>query len=232
MSKVLQIKNLNFKFQYESILKDISMTVDSGDFIVILGHNGSGKSTLLKAINRQLDVEKGKMFFSGQDLLKIPKAVYSKKVVCIDQHMENNIFCDFTIAENIETMLGNDAKLYTRKLQIFNKELAAKIDMKTKYLSGGQKQMLSLFLAIQRQPQLLLLDEHTAALDPKAAKRIMRLTDTTIAENNITCLMVTHNLDDVVKYGNKLIILKEGEICLNVDKSKKKITQDFVQEYF
>ena len=232
MNEVLAIKNLNFKIQQDYILKNISLTLHSGDFAVLLGHNGSGKSSLLKAICKQIAVKDESIVFLGKKLISLAQTKCNSQIALIDQYTVNNIFAELTIAENIKIMLADNLQTHLQQLKLFNVELAKKKDTQVKFLSGGQKQMLSLFLAVERRPKLLLLDEHTAALDPKAAKKMMEITNSYIRSNGITCLMVTHNLDDAVNYGNKTVILKEGKVVQVIDKTQEKYSADCLRKYF
>lgn len=218
----------------KTILSNINYQFESGDFIILLGNNGSGKSSLIKAINRTYNINSGKALLENKDIKNFKNKVFCKKVITLTQNYSESLFDSLTILENclIAKQRQNKAFLclsdkkerifFKAYLQNFNSTLSNNLDLVVNNLSGGEKQSFALALSVLYPPQLLLLDEHTSALDPKAAKRIMELTNQVINKYNITCLLTTHNLDIALNYGNKILVLNDGQISRDIDKHGKK----------
>jgi putative ABC transport system ATP-binding protein len=200
-------------------LKGINLTVNKGEFVIIIGGNGSGKSTLLKIISGEYAIDSGKMERSAL-------------VATVTQDTNKGTIGELTVLENIVISLAHAKaakfNFYKRKraivlllLQTLGLDLEHYIDAPLKSLSGGQRQMIAMLMAICTQPQLLLLDEHTSALDPKTQKILMEYTATYIQKNSVTTMMITHKLEDAINYGNRLIMLNEGRIILDVKGEEK-----------
>ncbi len=227
------------------ILKNICLNVKKGDFISIIGSNGSGKSTLLNMISGAVPESSGNIYFEGVDITRMPEYERSKIMSRVFQDPALGTCSNMTVRENLSMALNKGdlanlkycvryktERLYSILMDI-SLDLKKIIDVEVKYLSGGQKQALSLVMASVTNPKLLLLDEHTASLDPKTSKEIMGLTERIVKEKNITTLMVTHNLKDALLYGNRLIMLHGGEITLNLNEvQKKRLKSEDVLEKF
>jgi putative tryptophan/tyrosine transport system ATP-binding protein len=223
---MIKIDDLDFKLPNgQTIIKDLSCHIQPQDFIVLLGGNGSGKSTLIKCLNRYNLPSKGTITFDDVNIHKLGASVFAKKVITLTQFVRESLFFDLTIAENayvIETAYDSELrkqrnkKLFREKLKSyllhFNPTLANNLDEPLYNLSGGEQQILAFALYLQHQPEILLLDEHTSALDPKTADKVMKFTADIIKEKKLTCIMATHNLDFALEYGNRVIALNEGKI--------------------
>jgi putative tryptophan/tyrosine transport system ATP-binding protein len=238
MQKVLMtLSNVSFiASSQKSILQDICYTVYEGDFVVILGSNGSGKSSLLKLINKTYATQKG-------EILCAPHFDVSK-IMTLMQDVSDNLFSDFTVLENCliyESLINprymrigskKERSFYSDYLSRFLSNFSDKLDNLVTSLSGGQRQALALALALRHHPPLLLLDEHTSALDPKTAHSLMELTSREIGQQKITSLMTTHNIEHALFYGNRLIALNEGRIVFSIDgEEKKKLTKNDILAY-
>lgn len=214
---MLELKNINYQIDINSrkILNNISLKIEKLDFLVILGSNGSGKSTLSKIITKEILPNSGKVLYQEKGLINI-----------ISQNPEDNLFYNLSVRENIKLWSKNKLFDFAEYIAEFNANLALKLDLKVEKLSGGEKQALILALMLIHPPLILILDEHTSALDPKSAKHLMLLTAKKIVKQNITCIMTTHNLEHAINYGNKLVALKDGKIIFQAEiLAKSKITE-------
>lgn len=221
---ILNLKNvtLNFPGAERPALKQINYIVNRGDFVIVLGSNGSGKSTLLKLLYRSHLPNDGKIEFLGKAIAEHGMGHFSEKVGVLTQSCADSLFTSLTIYENyllVKKQKGltrvNNAKeraFLSDYLTDFNPNLCNKLDIVIDKLSGGEKQAFALALCLLQPPALLLLDEHTSALDPKTSNQIMQLTHKMIARHQITCLLTTHDLDIAMQYGNRILVLREGEI--------------------
>ncbi|TYC48154.1 ATP-binding cassette domain-containing protein [Weissella muntiaci] len=236
---VLELKGLQKIFfpgtvNQRHILKNIDLKVYPGEFISIIGNNGAGKSTLINAIAGALKVDKGEIEILGQTITKTNIRKRANWIARVFQDPKLGTADQLSVYENM--VLADDKQLSdyfkgydnTKKRTQFASRLAAldmgieaHIDTPVKYLSGGQRQALSLLMAIIRKPQLLLLDEHTAALDPKTSQTVMELTAQLIEQERLTALMITHDIDDALAYGNRLIMVQDGQIKLDVQGAEK-----------
>ncbi len=229
---MINIDNVSFKLpQGLSIIKDISCTIKEHDFVILLGSNGSGKSTLIKLLNRTYKPSNGKITLNNENINKFPDNIYAKKVITLTQFVRESLFFDLTIEENalmIETAYTPQQFSRTKfcenlksYLLGFNTKLSKSLKSPLYNLSGGEQQILAFALYLRHQPQLLLLDEHTSALDPKTAAKIMQFTATIVKEKQLTCVMTTHNLDFAIQYGNRVIALNEGQIVFDNNHRKE-----------
>ena len=220
---VLQDVNLSFVNVERAILQNINYQLFRQDFVIVLGSNGSGKSSLIKVIKQQYPLSSGNLIFQG-NLISQFDGNMQQEIILLSQIMQESLFFELTVLENCilwdmqtkklaSEKSSRSKKFFQQYLLDFNQKLADKIDTQTKKLSGGEKQALILGLCLLRKPKLLLLDEHTSALDPKTAEKIIMLTARLINQHKLTCMMTTHNLEHAIKYGNKLISLKDG--CIN-----------------
>jgi putative tryptophan/tyrosine transport system ATP-binding protein len=232
---LLQIKHLSLHIPAVErwILKDIDYTIYPGDIIIVLGGNGSGKSSLVKAIDGSYRCTKGKISLNEQPIAQLSSAERAKKIITLTQDMHGSLFLGMTVLENcllaelrhhtvsLKIASQSERTFFTAYLKQFNPKLSHKLDTQVERLSGGEKQSLALALCLFQPPQLLLLDEHTSALDPKTAASIMQHTYSEIQKHKITCLLTTHNLEMALQYGNRLLALKEGSIVLTADHAEK-----------
>ena len=223
---MIDVKNLNFSLPNGlHILKDINCAIAPQDFIVLLGGNGSGKSSLIKCLNRHYIPSKGTIHFNGKNIKKYNDNEFAISVITLTQFVRESLFFDLTIEENaLQIALAYDP--YLRKnfkkkaflqelrdyLAHFNRKLADSLKEPLYNLSGGEQQILAFALYLKHQPKLLLLDEHTSALDPKTANKVMKFTAEIIKEKQLTCIMTTHNLDFATEYGNRVMALNEGRL--------------------
>ncbi|MFC6177316.1 ABC transporter ATP-binding protein [Companilactobacillus huachuanensis] len=228
-----------------NILNNINLTINPKDFLVVLGTNGAGKSTLLDAITGTNQLTSGKILLNGDDITSENLAKRSRHISRVYQDPKSGTAPRMTVAENLllAKRRGLPRRLRLRKLNDHMEEfqklisnlptLDNRLNTFTEKLSGGQRQTLSFLMAIIQKPELLLLDEHTAALDPQTSKDLMELTSRIILEKELTCMMITHDLSDAMKYGNRLIVLKKGEIILDLNQEEKnKLTEADLLQYF
>lgn len=247
---MLKIRNLSKSFHNsysgENVLfRNINLNIEKGDFVSIIGSNGTGKSTLLNIISGIIKETSGNIFLEDMELTKMPEHKRTAIISRVFQNPALGTCPSMTVRENLSLAL-NKGKLINLKyclrykteelenlLKDISLDLKKFLDVKVQYLSGGQRQALSLVMASLSNPKLLLLDEHTAALDPKTANEIMQLTESIVREKNITTLMITHNLKDAIKYGNRLIMLHGGKVILDLnEEEKKKLTIEDILEKF
>ncbi len=216
-------------------LDHFSLTVEDGDFITIVGSNGAGKSTLFNAVAGSFLADSGKIMLDGQNITFVPDYKRSKYIGRLFQDPLKGTAPHMTIGENLALAYlragtGGVFSRITKKDQEKFREQLMKLDMGLEdrmnvpvgMLSGGQRQALTLLMATIVPPKLLLLDEHTAALDPSAAEKIMKLTQQIIEENHTTCLMVTHNLHQAVSVGNRTLMMADGHIVLDLKGEERK----------
>ena len=227
----LQVENLSYNYGTKEAVKQASLHVDAGEFVGIIGPNGSGKSTVLKNIYRGLAPDQGKIFLDGEDLLSMPYRRSALKLAVVGQ--ENEVPFDFTVEEMVamgrsphkklfEIDTPKDKKIVRHALEHMGMEQMAKRSYR--FLSGGEKQRVLIARAIAQESDFLILDEHTAALDPKTADLIMELTDRIVREKGLTALMVTHNLRYAAEYGDRLIMMHEGRDVLDLSGAEKERT--------
>lgn len=227
-------------------LNEVSLKLNEGDFVTIIGGNGAGKSTMLNAIAGMWKVDYGSIIIDGVDVTKMPENKRAKYLGRVFQDPMMGTAPDMEIQENMALAIrrgksrGLGWGITKKEKEIFKKELT-KLDLglenrmtsKVGLLSGGQRQALTLLMASMQKPKVLLLDEHTAALDPKTAAKVLELSEQIISENNLTAMMVTHNMNDAIKHGNRLIMMHEGKIIFDVSgEEKKKLTIDELLQKF
>lgn len=233
MTPLLSIKHLSLSLaaNNQPVLSDINLDVYPGDVVVILGGNGSGKSSLLKAIDKRSPVPDNCIFWEGRDINTFTRREYSLKVHTLTQSDRDSLFSSLTLFENYLIMQDKipkttvsrslQADTFREYLRPFSQRLADRVHQPVQSLSGGEKQMLALALIMIEPPKLLLLDEHTSALDPRTAKQTMKLTTELIERHHITCLLTTHNLDLAKQYGNRIVAIQQGCVLANLDASQK-----------
>ena len=208
------------------ILKGVNLEVNDGDFITIIGGNGAGKSTLLNSVAGTFPVTSGKIFIDGDDVTAEPEFKRAKYIGRVFQDTRMGTASDMSIEQNLAIALRwgiteRERGLYRELLSQLDLGLEHRLKDKTRFLSGGQRQALTLLMASFHQPKLLLLDEHTAALDPKTAAKVLVLTVKIVEEEKLTAMMVTHNMKDALRIGNRLIMLHNGNIILDLSKEEK-----------
>lgn len=239
---MLDLKNLSLTFYPGTInekvaLDHVSFHVEEGDFISVLGTNGAGKSTLLNVISGSLGCDSGQIILDGEDITKYPEYKRAKQIGRLFQDPLKGTAPNMTIEENLglaysrgkratlsRAIKKGDRSFFVEKLKELNLGLEDRISTNVGLLSGGQRQALTLLMATIVTPKLLLLDEHTAALDPKTAKQVMDITDKIVKEHQITTLMITHNMRQALEYGNKTIILNEGKIVKVLEGEERRNT--------
>jgi putative ABC transport system ATP-binding protein len=219
-------------------LNGVNLHLEQGDFCTIIGGNGAGKSTTLNAVAGVWPVDQGAIVLDGQNITGLPEHKRAGFLGRVFQDPMTGTAATMEIQENLalaarrgkSRTLGwgitrQEKGKYRELLQILDLGLENRMTAKVGLLSGGQRQALTLLMATLQQPKLLLLDEHTAALDPKTAEKVLRVTDQIIEENHLTALMVTHNMKDAIAHGNRLIMMHDGRVILNITgEEKKKLT--------
>ncbi len=228
------------------VLKGLSLSVNEGDFISFIGGNGSGKSTLLNVIAGSLMIEQGSMTLEGQNLLEFNEEERAQSISRVFQDPMMGTAPRMTVAENLAIALKRGEKrglgrtltqdTYLRLEGLVSKmglNLEEKLEDEVGLLSGGQRQVITLLMATVKKPKLLLLDEHVAALDPKATEQVMKITEERVQDEKITTLMVTHNMQHAIDYGNRLIMMDQGKIVIDVSgKEKSQLTVPNLVELF
>ena len=207
-------------------LDDLSLDVRRGDFITIIGANGAGKSTLLGAIAGSFITDSGELVLDGEDMTLLPEYRRARKIGRLFQDPMRGSAPDMTIEENLALAAGRggwlspvsraDRRFFRERVAMLEMGLEDRMNQPVGLLSGGQRQALTLMMATLNTPKLLLLDEHTAALDPATAEKVLALTKRIVAENGLTCLMVTHNMQSALELGNRTVMMNAGKIVMDV----------------
>ncbi len=248
---MLTVTNLNKTFNAgtvneKHVIKDLSLTVNDGDFITIIGSNGAGKSTLLNLISGNVPVDSGRINLGGTDITYQSDVKRAKRIGRVFQDPMMGTSPDMWIEENLALayrrtgrhtlrwgIKPQERETYRAALAQLNLGLEDRLQSKVGLLSGGQRQAVTLLMATLQKPELLLLDEHTAALDPKTAATVLTLSDQIIKEHNLTALMVTHNMQNAIDYGNRLIMMHDGRIIFDIaGEEKKKLTVEALLQKF
>ena len=248
---MLKLNNVKKTFNPGTInekkaLCGIDLQLNPGDFVTVIGGNGAGKSTMLNAIAGVWPIDKGEIIIDGINVAKLPEHKRAKYVGRVFQDPMMGTSAPMEIQENLAiaarrgqrrtlrwSITKKEKQEFHELLKILGLGLEDRMTAKVGLLSGGQRQALTLLMATLKKPKLLLLDEHTAALDPKTAAKVLEITDKLIAENNLTALMVTHNMKDAIAHGNRLIMMNEGKIILDVrGEEKQKLTVESLIQKF
>ena len=221
-------------------LDDVSLTLKDGDFVTVIGGNGAGKSTLLNTIAGTFPVDSGSITIDGEDITLLPEQKRARFLGRVFQDPMMGTAADMWIEENLAlaaqrgerrglkwSISPADREEFRRLLAELDLGLEERLSSKGGLLSGGQRQPPTLLMATMKRPRLLLLDEHTAALDPKTAAKVLALSDRFVEEGRLTTLMVTHNMKDAIAHGNRLIMMNAGKIVLDISgEEKKRLTVD------
>ena len=249
---MLKLKNVYKTFHVGTInerraLDDINLILNDGDFVTVIGGNGAGKSTLQNVISGTISPDFGDIEINGINITKLPEYKRAKYIGRVFQDPMLGTASDMWIEENLALaykrgdkrsafrwMINNDnASFFKSQLEKLGLGLEARMKTKVKLLSGGQRQALTLLMSTLKKPDLLMLDEHTAALDPKTASLVLSLTKEIIEQSKITTLMITHNMRDALNYGNRLIMMDQGKIIFDVsgDKKKNLTVEDLLKKF-
>lgn len=240
---MLELKNIYKTFNAGTVnekmaLRGLNLTLEDGDFVTVIGGNGAGKSTMLNAIAGVWPVDQGQILIGDADVTKLPEYKRAKYLGRVFQDPMTGTAATMEIQENLALALrrGDSRTLkagitkkehakYREMLATLGLGLEERMTSKVGLLSGGQRQALTLLMATLKKPKLLLLDEHTAALDPKTAAKVLQTTDMIVNRDNLTTLMITHNMKDAIAHGNRLIMMMDGNIILDIrGEEKKKLT--------
>ncbi len=240
---MLELTNITKTFNPGTItekkaLRGINLKLEDGDFVTVIGGNGAGKSTLLNLIAGVHYADTGSIVLDGMNLTGKPEHVRAKYLGRVFQDPMMGTAANMGIEENLAMAYRRGKKrglswyiqseerdLYREKLALLDLGLENRMQAKVGLLSGGQRQALTLLMSCLQKPKLLLLDEHTAALDPKTAKKVLELTEEFVNQDHLTTFMVTHNMKDAIRYGNRLIMMMDGKIVYDVrGEEKKKLT--------
>lgn len=240
---MLELKNIYKTFNPGTInekvaLNGLSLTLKEGDFVTVIGGNGAGKSTMLNAVAGTWLVDEGQILIDGTDVTKLSEHKRAAYLGRVFQDPMTGTAATMGIEENLalakrrgkrrsllQGITRKEREEYKELLKVLDLGLENRLTSKVGLLSGGQRQALTLLMATLKKPKLLLLDEHTAALDPKTAAKVLEITDMIVNRDHLTTMMITHNMQDAINHGNRLIMMMEGKIILDIEgEEKKKLT--------
>ena len=217
------------------VLKGLNLELNEGDFVTVIGGNGAGKSTMLNMIAGVHFPDEGSIVLDGEDITRYSEHIRARYLGRVFQDPMMGTAANMEIEENLALayrrgqkrglkwgITKEEKEIYVEKLKTLDLGLETRLTSKVGLLSGGQRQALTLLMATLQQPKLLLLDEHTAALDPKTANKVLELSEQIIVQNKLTAMMVTHNMKNAIQYGNRLIMMYEGKIIFDVSGDEKK----------
>lgn len=230
----------------KTALAGVDLHLAPGEFVTVIGGNGAGKSTLLNCVSGAYAPTSGEIWIDGQNVTHMPEHRRAKLLGRVFQDPMMGTAGNMWIEENLALALRRGQKrglrwgitqkereMFKEQLRRLDLGLEGRLSTKVKLLSGGQRQALTLLMATLQKPKLLLLDEHTAALDPKTARKVLELSEQIIEEHGLTSLMVTHNMRDAIRYGNRLIMMHDGRVAVDVSgEEKKKLTVEALLERF
>lgn len=240
MGYMLEIQNVHKTFNLGTInekiaLNGVNLNLNPGDFVTIIGGNGAGKSTTLNAIAGVWPIDEGNIIVDGMDLTRLSEHKRAEHLGRVFQDPMIGTAATMSIEENMAIaarrgehrgfrwgISKKEREQYKEQLKELNLGLEERLSSKVGLLSGGQRQAITLLMAAMKKPKLLLLDEHTAALDPKTAAKVLEISDKIIEENQLTAMMVTHNMKDAIAHGNRLIMMHEGRVIYDVSGEEKK----------
>ncbi len=237
---MLEIQNVSKTFNPGTInqkvaLNGLNLSLKEGDFVTVIGGNGAGKSTMLNAVSGVYTVDTGRIVIDGVDVTQLPEYKRAKYIGRVFQDPMMGTAATMQIEENLALAARRGMKRtlrlgitrqereeYREQLKILELGLEDRMTAKVGLLSGGQRQALTLLMATLRKPKLLLLDEHTAALDPRTAAKVLDATERIVAKDNLTTIMITHNMRDAITYGNRLVMMYDGRVLIDVSGEEKK----------
>ncbi len=248
---MLELKNVSKTFNKGTInekraLSELNLHLYPGDFVTVIGGNGAGKSTMLNAVAGVWPIDSGRIILDGQDITALPEHKRASLIGRVFQDPMLGTAPNMQLEENLALAKRRGEKRglrwgvtaaekleYKELLSTLGLGLEDRLTAKVGLLSGGQRQAVTLLMASLRRPKLLLLDEHTAALDPATASKVLELSDKIISENQLTAMMITHNMSDAISHGNRLIMMNEGRIIFDVKgEEKKHLTKGDLMEKF
>ena len=248
---MLKIENVCKTFNAGTVnekkaLQGLNLHLKPGDFVTVIGGNGAGKSTMLNSVAGVFGVDSGKILIDGVDVTALPEFKRAKYIGRVFQDPMMGTAATMQIEENLALAARRgqrrglgigitkaERESYKEQLKILDLGLEERMTAKVGLLSGGQRQALTLLMATLQKPKLLLLDEHTAALDPKTAAKVLEATQKIVEKDNLTTLMITHNMRDAINYGNRLIMMYDGHIVVDVSgEEKKKLTVEQLLSLF
>ena len=237
---MLELKNIRKTFNPGTVnekvaLNDLNLTLNDGDFVTVIGGNGAGKSTMLNLIAGTFLPDCGQILLDGKDITRLPEHKRAEYLGRVFQDPMMGTAATMQIEENLALAARRgkprtlrpgitkaDREFYREQLKILDLGLEDRMTTKVGLLSGGQRQALTLLMATLQQPKLLLLDEHTAALDPKTAAKVLDATQRIVEKDHLTTMMITHNMRDAIAYGNRLVMMYDGHIVVDVSGEEKK----------
>ena len=248
---MLEVKNMVKTFfkgtvNEKTALQGVNLKLEEGDFVTVIGGNGAGKSTLLNSVAGVFPIDEGEILIGGNDVTKMPGYKRAKYIGRVFQDPMVGTAGNMQIEENLLLALRRGKKLglkwafvpeerefFKERLSLLGLGLEDRLTARMGLLSGGQRQSITLLMATMLKPELLLLDEHTAALDPRTAENVLQLTDKLVQEHNLTTLMITHNMRDALRFGNRLIMMNAGQIIFDVrgDEKKNMTVQDLLERF-
>lgn len=248
---MLEIKNVSKTFNPGTVnaktaLNGLNLTLHDGDFVTVIGGNGAGKSTMLNAVAGTITVDTGYIVLDGKDLTRMPEFKRASYLGRVFQDPMMGTAATMQIEENLAMadrrgkrrtlrpgITNADRERYMEQLKILDLGLEDRMTAKVGLLSGGQRQALTLLMATLQKPELLLLDEHTAALDPKTAAKVLEATRRIVERNHLTTMMITHNMRDAIAYGNRLIMMYNGHVVVDVSgEEKQRLTVEQLLDLF
>ena len=248
---MLEIQNVSKTFNAGTVnqkiaLNGLSLKLNEGDFVTVIGGNGAGKSTMLNAVAGVWPVDEGKILIDGVDVTRLSEHQRAAYIGRVFQDPMTGTAATMQIEENLALAARRgkrrtlrigitkaEREQYRELLKTLDLGLEDRLTARVGLLSGGQRQALTLLMATMNKPKLLLLDEHTAALDPKTALKVLTLSARIVEENHLTTMMITHNMKDAIVHGNRLIMMNEGHIILDIEgEEKKKLTKQDLLEKF
>ena len=245
---MLNLSNISITFNpgttdAKKALDNLSLDVKSGDFITVIGANGAGKSTLFNAIAGTFIVDSGSIELNGKDITLMPEHKRARKIGRLFQDPMKGSAPGMTVEENLALAAGRggwlshvsktDKKAFRERVALLDMGLENRMSQPVGLLSGGQRQALTLMMATFNSPELLLLDEHTAALDPGTAEKVLALTEKIVADNKLTCMMITHNMQSALELGNRTIMMNNGQIIMDTfgEERKALTVADLLQKF-
>ncbi len=248
---MLELKNICKTFNPGTVnaktaLNNLNLTLNDGDFVTVIGGNGAGKSTMLNAVSGAIPIDTGTITLDGKDITRLPEYKRAAYLGRVFQDPMMGTAATMQIEENLamadrrgkrrtlrKGITAADRQRYIEQLKILDLGLEDRMTAKVGLLSGGQRQALTLLMATLQKPKLLLLDEHTAALDPKTAAKVLEATTRIVEKNHLTTMMITHNMRDAIAYGNRLIMMYNGHVVIDVSgEEKKKLTVEQLLNLF